>query len=177
VPPRAAAAGVTGGGGNVVLVETAVLADMRERAQEAALRASAAAAADAADGAAPASATPTSLLTTGLPYEVATVQVRIDDRGARSGGGGAPLPGGATPTLIVKLRYDNTVADLRRAIDAHLGLGEGGGGSGGGGGGGVGDAGELRPAVPPPRASADGAATLRAAGLTPNATVFLRRVA
>lgn len=162
-PSAVAAVAGAGQGQNSVLVHTSVLEDMRLRAQEAALSA----VGDGGD-AASAPATPA------LPYQVATIQVRLD-RSLVTGAGGSKPPSGASAaaaggaaTLIVKLKFDDTVGDLRNALLPHIGSSAVGSSTGSTGGF------ELRTAVPP-KAYSDDNQSLRAAGLTPNATLFVRR--
>jgi hypothetical protein len=80
--------------------------------------------------------------------QITTLQVKREDGGQ---------------VYIVKLRYDSTVADLRRALDAHrtqtpefAGVGY-----------------QIRSAFPA-KVYADQQETLEAAGLIPNAALFLR---
>jgi len=147
----AGAVGAAGSGGGL-LVETKVMADLRRLLLETqAAAADATAAAAATTTAAAAAAAPLA-----LGYEVTTVQVRVDGgvagRAASGGGGGGGAP------LIVKLRYDESVGALRAYVQAHVGEGL---------------AFDLRCAYAP-GALADPARSVREAGLTPNATLFLR---
>ncbi len=76
---------------------------------------------------------------------------------------------------MLKLRYDDTVGALRACLNAHLARGAAPGASTAAAGAaavGVGRY-EIRSAFPA-RAYADEEETLRAAGLVPNATLFLR---
>ncbi|KAG1676817.1 hypothetical protein FOA52_010326 [Chlamydomonas sp. UWO 241] len=82
----------------------------------------------------------------GASADIATLQVKTD-----------------TQTFILKLKYDDTIGALRRCIDAHRG----------GASQPPGKQYEVRSAFPA-RAYADESETLRAAGLMPNATLFLR---
>eukprot|EP00955_Chlamydomonas_euryale_P064155 358866-Chlamydomonas_euryale.AAC.2 len=85
------------------------------------------------------------------PPEIATLQVKTED---------------GSQTLVLKLRYDDTIGALRKCIDAHRGAKAGGGGA---------KAYQMRTAFPA-RAYDDVGETLRAAGLVPNATLFLKAV-
>lgn len=143
---------------NSVLIETSVLVDMRNQAQDAAL-------AMGTNG----NVSPSSSTSPLLPYEVTTLQIRIDNNNRSqppSGGGGSSGVGNAS-ILIVKLKYDNTVAELRQYLDQYFAQ--------------FNNTGtpiiqyELRSAVPP-RAYTDNGLTLRQVGLVPNATLVLRRL-
>ncbi|MEW5301560.1 MAG: hypothetical protein WDW36_004413 [Sanguina aurantia] len=118
--------------------------------------------------------------------EVTTLQVKSED---------------GSETLLLRLQFDDTIASLRRCIDAHRGGGGGSGpvtarpgrpGSAGGpahgagwGGAGTGAVGggrgsdrpryEIRTAFPS-RVCACETETLREAGLVPNATLFLKSI-
>lgn len=81
------------------------------------------------------------------PYEVATVQVRIS--------------GKDSTTLIFKMKFDETIGDLRRYLDAHRGSG--------------GASYELRSSYPP-SAFTDLTSTMKASGLTPNSTIMYRHL-
>jgi hypothetical protein len=89
-----------------VLVETPVVAEMRARAE-------AAAGAGTAASVAAAAALPGVV----LPYEVATLAVRVDSATAGAAlAGAAPRP----TTLLLKLRADDTIGDAFRFIATHL---------------------------------------------------------
>ena len=144
------------GSGGGVLVETSVLADLRRlllESQAAAAEVGGSAAGSGAGGGAASLSAIASASPLALGYEVATVQVRVDGgQAARAAGAAAAAP------LIVKLRHDETVAALRGYVQAHVGAGL---------------AFDLRCAYAP-GALADAARSVREAGLTPNATLFLR---
>ena len=84
------------------------------------------------------------------PYEVATIQIRIS--------------GKENSTLIFKMRFDETIGDLRQYLDKHRGN----------------EVSiktyELRSSYPP-SAFTDLTATMKTAGLTPNATIMYRHLA
>jgi hypothetical protein len=83
------------------------------------------------------------------PYEVATIQIRIS--------------GKENSTLIFKMRFDETIGDLRQYLDNHRGN----------------EVSiktyELRSSYPP-SAFTDLTATMKTAGLTPNATIMFRQL-
>ena len=81
------------------------------------------------------------------PYEVATVQIRIS--------------GKDSSTLIFKMKFDETIGDLRRYLDAHRGGREA--------------SYELRSSYPP-SAFTDLTKTMKASGLTPNSTIMYRHL-
>jgi hypothetical protein len=83
------------------------------------------------------------------PYEVATVQIRIS--------------GKESSTLIFKMKFEETIGDLRRYLDLHRG------------GGSSSSSYELRSSYPP-SAFTDLNATMKASGLTPNATIMYRQL-
>lgn len=128
----------------VVVADTAVTRAMRGEAHDPAVAFRRTFRAPSpADGGTVASDAPSGepLLTT--PHDITTIQVRSDS---------------GRQTIVVKLRFDDTIGDLRRAILSHRTRGS---------------AFEIRTAFPN-RSYTDDAQTLRDAGLTPNAAVLLR---
>ena len=102
----------------------------------------------------------TQLVTLVLSYDSRRQSYRPPPAGGNlsgSGVGAGAGSGGGAP-LIVKLRYDESVGALRAYVQAHIGEGL---------------AFDLRCAYAP-GALADPARSVREAGLTPNATLFLR---